>query len=368
MQRDAGDGRGASERPGQAGPSQSPVPETALTRGFLFCDLRGYTAFVEERGDRAAVELLAAFRTIVREAIAATRGGEVRTEGDSFYVVFPSASAAVRCGLAITDAAASTNAEQPDRLIRVGVGIHAGESIEHREGFVGSAVNIAARVCALASAGEVLVTDTVRSLVRTSLDVTFVARGRRHLKGISEPIALYAVTSAPSFANGKARGWPLALGPRVARRRLLLGAILTLGVVAVALGVSMLGGGAGLPAPLPGQLVFLASAREQQVYLALPNGDERRRLTPLSENVSQFVVRPDTGAIAYVAGDQIRIASLSDAGGSSRWPGTWGLPDFYQGSALVDIDLIAWLPSGELLLEEGRPDRVKACWPPVGSQ
>ena len=75
----------------------------------------------------------------------------------------------------------------------VGIGIHAGETEDSAEGFVGSAVNIAARVCALAGPGELLVTETVRALVRTSMPLAMQPRGRRHLKGIREPIALFAI-------------------------------------------------------------------------------------------------------------------------------------------------------------------------------
>ena len=57
-------------------------------------------------------------------------------------------------------------------------------------------MNVAARVCAQAEAGEILVTETVRSLTRTYLRPTFAPRGTRRLKGISEPIALYRVTSS----------------------------------------------------------------------------------------------------------------------------------------------------------------------------
>ncbi|MFI5262704.1 MAG: adenylate/guanylate cyclase domain-containing protein, partial [Candidatus Limnocylindrales bacterium] len=57
---------------------------------------------------------------------------------------------------------------------------------ETPEGYVGSAVNLAARLCAEAGPGEVLVSDTVRGLTRTGGEVTFTARGRRHLKGIAE--------------------------------------------------------------------------------------------------------------------------------------------------------------------------------------
>ncbi|MBA2634856.1 MAG: diguanylate cyclase [Chloroflexi bacterium] len=65
------------------------------TRGFLFADLRGYSAFTEQYGDQAARELLARYRRAVRDVISCTGGAEIRTEGDSFYVVFDSVSRAV---------------------------------------------------------------------------------------------------------------------------------------------------------------------------------------------------------------------------------------------------------------------------------
>ena len=91
----------------------------------------------------------------------------------------------MRAGLAILSAV-----EPP---IRVGIGIHAGESEDSEEGIVSGAVNVAARVCAAAGPGELLVTDTVRALTRTYLGLGFVARGRHRFKGIAEPMALYRV-------------------------------------------------------------------------------------------------------------------------------------------------------------------------------
>ncbi len=70
-------------------------------RTFLFADLRDYTSFVETRGDAATAKLLKAYRSIVRAAVAATRGAAIHTEGDSFYVVFPTPSAAMRCAIRI---------------------------------------------------------------------------------------------------------------------------------------------------------------------------------------------------------------------------------------------------------------------------
>ena len=142
-----------------------------LTRGFLFADLRGYTAYVEAHGDAAAATLLDAYRRLVRDVVRLSGGAEIKTEGDNFYVVFPSASEAVRCGLALVAAAAAATTEHPERPITVGVGVHAGETAETPEGYVGSAVNLAARLCAQAGPGEVLVSDTVRGLTRTGGEI-----------------------------------------------------------------------------------------------------------------------------------------------------------------------------------------------------
>jgi hypothetical protein len=144
----------------------------------------------------------------VRSAVAQYGGAAVKTEGDSFFVVFPSASSAVRCALEIVQAAAAAARDDPATPLRVGIGVHAGETVAGNEGYVGSAVNLAARVCARARAGEVIVTDTVRSLTRTSLRVEFTDRGRRRLKGIAEPVQLYLVSpgvSQDALTSGTAR-------------------------------------------------------------------------------------------------------------------------------------------------------------------
>ena len=132
-------------------------------------DLKGYTDFVEQRGAAAAAELLTQYRALAREAIGEFGGAEIKTEGDSFYVVFDSVSSAVRCGLAITTAASAAT----DQPIRVGVGIHAGETIEADGGYVGSPVNIAARICAQAGPGQVRVSQSVRALTTTVLPFQF---------------------------------------------------------------------------------------------------------------------------------------------------------------------------------------------------
>jgi class 3 adenylate cyclase len=183
-------------------PAEGPTADNAsdsLTRGFLFADLRDYTRFVETRGAVQAASLLTRYRDLVRAAVGRHHGSEIKTEGDSFYVVFPVVSQAVECGLAIVAAAAGSvdSSEQP---ISVGVGIHAGETVRTPDGYVGGPVNIAARICALAAPGEVLVSDTVRALTQTILPAAFEARGRRLLKGVAEPITVFAVMPADRAA------------------------------------------------------------------------------------------------------------------------------------------------------------------------
>jgi class 3 adenylate cyclase len=194
-------------------------PSDGSTHGFLFADLRGYTHLVDTRGAVEASHLLGRYRAIVREVVTHHGGAEIKTEGDSFYVVLPSASAALRCGLDILKSC--TEPSDGGEAIQLGIGIHAGESVAHEGGFVGSAINIAARICALAAAGEVLVTGTIRELTRSIVSAGFVFVGRRQLKGLDQPVEVFRVVPdgavlpvrrrSPGAAAGHPLGW-LALG------------------------------------------------------------------------------------------------------------------------------------------------------------
>jgi class 3 adenylate cyclase len=215
----------------------------SLTRGFLFADLRGYTEYVERHGGEAAARLLSRYRELVRQQVARYRGAEIKTEGDSFYVVFPAVSAAVRAGLAIVADAREESAKVPDHPIRVGIGVHAGETFQTTEGYVGSPVNIAARLCSRALAGEVLVSDTVRALTSTVVRANFAARGRQQLKGIAEPIHVFAVSGTVDTTS-----------PRVARQspdlRLLLGGAVGIAAL-IGAGFMLRNAGFGSVAPSP---------------------------------------------------------------------------------------------------------------------
>jgi branched-chain amino acid transport system substrate-binding protein len=210
----------------------------SATKAFLFADLRDYTRFAEEHGAAAAADLLDRYRSLVRDAVASFAGAEIKTEGDSFYVVFGSASAAIGCALAIVEGAVAASAKRPDAPIKVGIGIHAGETVEADGGFVGSPVNVAARLCSLAGTGEVLVSDTVRTLTQAVAPVTFEPLGRKNVKGLSEPIAVYAVAAVAEGSDAWQAGVRSRRARRTRRRRILLGlaglaALAAVAVVAV---------------------------------------------------------------------------------------------------------------------------------------
>ena len=163
------------------------------TRTFLFADLRDYTGFVERRGDQAAAALLTAYRKLIRQRVQESSGAEIKTEGDAMFVVFQSARQAIACSTAILSDAVTRTQENPDLPIRVGIGLHAGEPVAQAGDFIGSAVNVAARIGAAAGAGQLLISEVVRGLVRTGSPFPMRDRGPVALKGLSEPIRLYEV-------------------------------------------------------------------------------------------------------------------------------------------------------------------------------
>jgi pimeloyl-ACP methyl ester carboxylesterase/class 3 adenylate cyclase len=153
---------------------------------LLFSDVVGSTAAAAETGDDRWRDLLASHDRVTSAAVAAGRGRVVKRMGDGLVAMFPTASAAV-------DAAMRVRADVTRIGLTVRVGVHAGEFEVLDDGDIrGIGVHVAARIEALAEAGEVLVSSTVRDLMLGS-GRTFVDRGRRSLKGIEGDWQLYAI-------------------------------------------------------------------------------------------------------------------------------------------------------------------------------
>jgi pimeloyl-ACP methyl ester carboxylesterase len=165
-----------------------PAPELdRVLATVLFTDIVGSTEKAVELGDRRWRELLAEHDAAVRRELERFRGSEVDTAGDGFLATFDGPARAVRCAIAIGEAVRPLGLD-------VRAGVHTGECELDGEKVRGIAVHTGARVAALAGAGEVLVSSTVRDLVAGS-GLEFEDRGAHELKGVPGEWNLYAVRS-----------------------------------------------------------------------------------------------------------------------------------------------------------------------------
>ena len=158
---------------------------------ILFTDVEGSTALTQRLGDAKARELLREHERMVREALKAHGGSEVKTMGDGFMASFSSATKALECAIAMQRAFAAHN-ESAEEPILVRVGLNAGEPIAEDDDLFGTAVNEAARITAAAKGGEILASDVVRQLAKGKA-FFFSDRGETSLKGFDEPVRLYEV-------------------------------------------------------------------------------------------------------------------------------------------------------------------------------
>jgi class 3 adenylate cyclase len=141
---------------------------TAL-RTYLFTDLLGYGAVLQSEGDAAAARLLRAYRRIVTGEIPTPPAAAIQElGGDTIYVTFRYPGDAIKAAIGIVRAVERHNRRRAEPQIRIGTAIHAGQSVREGREYIGSAVALAARLSHLAEAGQILITDTVYGLVRTS--------------------------------------------------------------------------------------------------------------------------------------------------------------------------------------------------------
>jgi class 3 adenylate cyclase/pimeloyl-ACP methyl ester carboxylesterase len=177
------------ERLASGGP---PPPTDRVLTTVLFTDIVESTTRAAELGDRAWADLIERHHALVRGELARHRGKEIDTAGDGFFATFDGPGRAIRCAKAIISAVEPLG-------IEVRAGVHTGECEIAGGKVAGLAVVVGARAAALAGAGEVLATSTVKDLVAGS-DLTFEPRGARELKGLGEWL-LYRVADSDERAR-----------------------------------------------------------------------------------------------------------------------------------------------------------------------
>ncbi|MCC8937450.1 adenylate/guanylate cyclase domain-containing protein [Bradyrhizobium sp. Arg68] len=165
--------------------SRAPVAVDRVLATVLFTDIVASTEKAAALGDHRWRDLLDTHHAAIRRILSRFRGREIKTTGDGVLATFDGPARGVRCACAIADETRSLG-------IEVRAGLHTGECEMIGDDIGGIAVHIGARVAALAGAGEVLVSGTVKDLVAGS-GLRFGDRGNQSLKGVPGDWRIFAV-------------------------------------------------------------------------------------------------------------------------------------------------------------------------------
>ena len=174
------------------------VGQTEGTVTIMFTDMEGSTNLLSTRGFTESHEIMKAYETIIDEKVAEHAGRRIKGLGDGLMVSFGSSRHGVECALEIQKAIAEYSKQNPERKIRIRIGINTGEVVEEAGDIFGAAVNVAARVAGKAKGGEILVSDVVRALVGPVAEIKFDFKGAYKLKGFPDRWRIHKVTPGES--------------------------------------------------------------------------------------------------------------------------------------------------------------------------
>jgi class 3 adenylate cyclase len=169
------------------------VGQTEGTVTIMFTDVVESTRLLSTRGFTESHEIMKAYETIIDEKVGMHAGRRIKGLGDGFMISFGSARHGVECALDIQQAIAEYSKKNPERKLRIRIGLNTGEVVEEAGDIFGAAVNVAARVAGKSRGGEILVSEIVRQLVGPIAEMKFDYRGRYKLKGFPDRWRLHQV-------------------------------------------------------------------------------------------------------------------------------------------------------------------------------
>jgi class 3 adenylate cyclase len=175
-------------------PGGAPDGRDSGIRTVLFTDIVNSTQLTQFLGDEVAMEFLRIHDMVVRDALAASHGREVKHTGDGIMASFVSSASAVRCAARIQRDLALRRQERSEHPIKVRIGGAAGEPVEKGNDIFGSTVQLAARLCSHAEPDQILVSNVVVELCMGK-GMTFRALGEVPLKGFDLPVRIHALES-----------------------------------------------------------------------------------------------------------------------------------------------------------------------------
>ena len=162
-------------------------------RTILFTDVVNSTTLTQSLGDEAALAILGVHDTIVRDALAALGGREIKHTGDGIMASFVSAAGAVRCAIQIQRELEKHAEKNSEQALKVRVGAAVGEPVEQNNDLFGSTVQLAARLCAHAQPEQILVSSAIAELC-LGKGLSFEDLGEVTLKGFGSPVRAHAAT------------------------------------------------------------------------------------------------------------------------------------------------------------------------------
>lgn len=180
---------------GLIGAELSPIGGPSV---LMVTDMVGFTSFVESVGDLHARTIIHAHNRIIRQQLTSHRGKEVTHTGDGIMAVFASGDDAIRCAIGIQIELGEYSRRHPETPIRVRVGLNAGHVLPEEDRLFGAALIAAVRICANATAGQILVSESTLEMTLERTRIQSNLLGSFPLKGFTAPVRLYELPwSAP---------------------------------------------------------------------------------------------------------------------------------------------------------------------------
>jgi predicted ATPase/class 3 adenylate cyclase len=198
---------------------RSDLPTGTIT--FLFTDIEGSTKLLHKLGAEGYADALGEHRALLRDAFARHGGVEVDTQGDAFFVAFPSAPNATTAAFEVQAGLAATP-------VRVRIGLHTGTPLVTAEGYVGPDVHRAARVAAAGHGGQVLLTSATAALLgKHDAGMALHDLGVHRLKDLSSPERIYQLSDVefPPLRTLYQTNLPIPLTPFLGRATEVAGVV-----------------------------------------------------------------------------------------------------------------------------------------------
>jgi class 3 adenylate cyclase len=173
----------------------------AAFRAIMFTDLKDSTLMTSTLGDARALHLLHVSNVLTRDALRTYRGREIKHTGDGVMASFAAVSDAVTCAVSVQEAVVEHNRQLPKDEVTLRIGLHAGEPIEDNGDLFGTAVQLAARLCAAAGPSEILVSETIRD-ISSGLGLPFQDLGIIELKGFENGVRVFSIPWAQPRDSG----------------------------------------------------------------------------------------------------------------------------------------------------------------------